>query len=338
MCIMTLMRKLIVILVFFLGIALVILSFSELQNIVDTLKQGNFWWIGLALVVQVLWVFNAAATYQSIYHILGLKDDSSHLWFVVAAANFVNVVAPSVGMGGMAVFIKDGTSRGHPPGRVTVAGALYVLSDYIAFLCVLALGIVVLIRRNNLDAGEIIASLFLLMIAIVLASLLYLGSHSAESLGKALAWMARQVNRIVRPFLHRPYMSEERAHNYALEMAEGLTELRERPKQLSIPLLFALNNKAILISVLLLMFLAFKVPFSAGTLIGGFAIGYLFFIVSPTPSGIGVVEGVLALALNSLRVEWSQAVIITLAYRAVTFWFPLGIGAFAFRRLHLSST
>jgi uncharacterized membrane protein YbhN (UPF0104 family) len=51
-----------------------------------------------------------------------------------------------------------------------------------------------------------------------------------------------------------------------------------------------------------------------------------------------VVEGVLALALNSLRVEWSQAVIITLAYRAVTFWFPLGIGAFAFRRLHLSST
>ena len=87
--------------------------------------------------------------------------------------------------------------------------------------------------------------------------------------------------------------------------------------------------------VLMFSFLSFEVPFSAGTIVGGFSIGYLFTIVSPTPSGIGVVEGVLALALKSLRVEWSQAVIITLAYRAMTFWVPLGVGAIAFRSLRL---
>ncbi len=85
--------------------------------------------------------------------------------------------------------------------------------------------------------------------------------------------------------------------------------------------------------VLLSIFLAFQVPFSAGTIIGGFAISYLFLIVSPTPSGIGIVEGVMPLALSSLRVEWSQAVIITLAYRGITFWIPLGIGALALRIL-----
>ena len=74
--------------------------------------------------------------------------------------------------------------------------------------------------------------------------------------------------------------------------------------------------------VLVSVFLAFQVPFSAGTIIGGFAITYLFLIVSPTPSGIGIIEGIMPLALSSLRVPWSQAVIITLAYRGITFWIP----------------
>jgi hypothetical protein len=40
------------------------------------------------------------------------------------------------------------------------------------------------------------------------------------------------------------------------------------------------------------------------------------------------------LALTSLSIPWSQAIIITLAYRGVTFWLPLGVGAWAFRTLN----
>ncbi len=39
------------------------------------------------------------------------------------------------------------------------------------------------------------------------------------------------------------------------------------------------------------------------------------------------------LALSSLRVEWNEAVLITLAYRGITFWIPLGVAAFALRLL-----
>jgi len=89
-----------------------------------------------------------------------------------------------------------------------------------------------------------------------------------------------------------------------------------------------------MMTILLISFLSFKVPFTASTIIGGFSIAYLFLIVSPTPSGIGIVEGVMPLALSSLNVPWSQAVIITLAYRGITFWLPLGAGAIAFRMLN----
>jgi uncharacterized membrane protein YbhN (UPF0104 family) len=37
------------------------------------------------------------------------------------------------------------------------------------------------------------------------------------------------------------------------------------------------------------------------------------------------------LALSSLHVPLSQGLIVTLAYRGITFWIPLGLGAISFR-------
>jgi uncharacterized protein (TIRG00374 family) len=216
---------------------------------------------------------------------------------------------------------------------VTVVGVLYVLFDYIAFFFVLALGFIVLIRRNNINVGELTAAAILLAIAAGVAFLLYLGYKSADRLGKALAWLARLLNRILRPFIHRDYLQEERAHLFAREIAEGISMLQGKRKEMLWPLLFAFNNFALLICVLAFTFLALGTPFTVGTLVGGFAIGYLFLIVSPTPSGLGVVEGVMTIALNTLRVQMEAALLITLTYRLVTFWFPLAVGAVAFRIL-----
>jgi glycosyltransferase 2 family protein len=198
------------------------------------------------------------------------------------------------------------------------------------------LGLIVLVRRNDLDASEIIASIVMFGIAIGLAFFLYLGARSADKLGRVLAWIARLINRIAHPFIHREYLKEARAYTFAHEMAESLSNLPQRWQSLIYPLLWSIANKALMMAILIACFLSFSVPFSAGTIIGGFSISYLFLVVSPTPSGIGVVEGIMALALDSLNVVWSQAVVITLAYRAITFWVPLGVGALVFRSLHMN--
>jgi uncharacterized protein (TIRG00374 family) len=327
------MRKIIISLVLFLGIVFVILRLSELKNVLDTLHRSNYRWLIAAIIIEILWLFNSASGYGSIFHLVGIKEKTSHLVLVATAANFVNVIAPSVGIGGMAVFLDDATRQNHSTGRVTVVGVLYILFDYLAFFCVLALGFLVLIRRNNLNAGELTAAAILLAIAAGVAFLLYLGYKSAERLGSALAWLARLVNRFMRPFIHRNYIQEERANSFALEVAEGIAMLRGKRKELLWPFLFALNNFVLLIGVLACTFLAWGTPFSVGTLVGGFAISYLFLIVSPTPSGLGVVEGVMTIALNTLRVEWAAAALITLTYRFITLWFPLAVGAIAFRIL-----
>ena len=327
------MQKFIVILILFLGAALVYLSFSELESIVHTLQQGNFWFILLAILVQVGWFFVAGLIYQSLYHALGMEATVYKFSLLAASAMFINIVTPSAGMGGVAVFISDARRNGQSVGKVTVANMLYLFLDYLAFLFVLTLGLIVLFRRNDLGPTEIAASGVMFAIAAGLGSMLYLGARSAAALGNALAKMARLVNRIMDPFMHRAYLSEARAHEFAHEMASDLKSLPEKVHNLGTPLFYSFASKVLLMGVLLTIFIAFQVPFSAGTIIGGFAISYLFLIISPTPSGVGIVEGIMPLALSSLRVPWSEAVIITLAYRGITFWLPLGFGALALRML-----
>jgi hypothetical protein len=124
------MRKFIFIIVLFLGAALIYLSFSEIENIVKTLRHGNLWFILLAFLIQVFWYIAAGLTYQSLYELLGMQETVYKLSLLYASANFVNTVAPSAGVGGMAVFISAATHDGHSAGKVTIASMLSQLLDY----------------------------------------------------------------------------------------------------------------------------------------------------------------------------------------------------------------
>ena len=52
--------------------AFVYLSFGELESILKTLQQGNFWFILLALLIQLGWFLVTGLTYLSLYRLLGL--------------------------------------------------------------------------------------------------------------------------------------------------------------------------------------------------------------------------------------------------------------------------
>ncbi len=325
------MRKFIFAIAILLGVIFLIGKLAEVQAVVATMQKGDWRFLILAFGIQIIWLGNVAISYWTIFRVLDLHETPLTLFNLAAAANFINVVAPTAGMGGMAVFVGQSRKAGYSSGRAAIAGALYVLFDYLGFICVLALGIFVLVRRNNLTWIELTASIILVIIAAGLAVLLYLGTRSANTLGRTLAVMAGWINIGSRFLLKRNYLSERRAYEFAQDAADGLVEIKSRPTNLFLPAALALTNKLLLIVVFMLVFLAFGVPFTAGTIVAGFSISYLFMIVSPTPSGIGVVEGVLTLTLRSLNVPLGAAAVIALAYRGIAFWFPLLIGMVAFR-------
>lgn len=327
------MRKFIIAVVILIGVVFIFLSFTEMKEIYAVLRQGNIWYLLLALAIEGVWLVNVAASYKAIYRMLGIEEHSRHLLLLSTATNFVNTITPAAGLTGVAVMVDDAHRRGYSTGRVTVAWAIWVLFDYVGLLSVVSLGLAVLVRRGDLNWSEVTAAGILLVGAIILAVLLYLGMESTDLMARVLAWGAMRVNRVFHFFSRRDFLSVERAYTFASDTAEGMAVLRANRKRLIWPMLLTLSNKTFLVLIFLMIFLAFNVPWSIGTIVAGFSTGYLFVVVSPTPSGVGIMEGVMTLSLRSLRVPISAATVITLAFRAVTFWFPLLIGMFSFRVL-----
>lgn len=327
------MRKLLFAVALLLGVFFLIGRLAEVHTITHTLKQGEARFILLAIGGQVVWYLNAGLNLKLIYRALGLKERLPRLALLALSANFFGVVVPSGGMSGLTVYIAEARQQGYSTSRATVAGVVYMFFEYAGFLAVLALGLVVLVRRHNLTTVEIIASALMALLALGLGALLYLGAYSGPLLAKVLTALARGINKLLWPLLHRPYLSEARARTFGMDAGEGLRTLRQQPHAVFLPAVLGVTSKLLQVMILWLVFLAFHVPYSPGTIVGGYAIAMLFMIISPTPSGIGIVEGILTVALNSLNVPLGAAAVITVAFRGITLWLPLLLGPPALRLL-----
>jgi glycosyltransferase 2 family protein len=327
-------KNFLVAVVLLLAIAFGFSSLGEMGKTAAVLRSGDWRFLVGALALEAGWLFIIGATYTSLYKIVGISDSTRRLWKLGSAANFSNVIAPTGGISAAAVLISDARRYNNSIARATVVYALFVFFDYTGLLCVLTVGLGILASRNSLHFAEITASIILLMAAMGLAAILYLAMLSEILLGKVLSVCARGINKALRPIIHRNYLMEARAFSFASELAEGIADLKQNPRELLSPLGLALANKSILMAILWMVAMAFQTPLPAEVLVAGFSMGYLFVIVSPTPSGIGIMEGAMALSLRSLGLALETAAIITLSFRGITFWVPLLVGAINFRNLH----
>ena len=169
-------------------------------------------------------------------------------------------------------------------------------------------------------------------IATAFGSLILLGVSSTRQLKQVLIWGVQRINRIVSVF-RRDYLPKDIAHQFASDTATAFESLRSSAASLWLPFALAFSAPALHLSIFFLMSLAFQQPSSPGTLIAGYSNASLFTIVSVTPGGFAIVEGVMVVTLRSLRVPLASATVITFAYRSLTFWLPFGIG-FVALRLH----
>ena len=202
------MRNFIIAVGLLLGVIFVISHSAEVEQIAAILQRGDWLFILLAVVLLLLWLLNMAGSYKTIFNLLDLDESYLRLLLLTVSANFINVVAPSGGIGGMAIFISDARQKGRSGARAMVAGALYVIFDYLGFFFFLALGLIVLFRRNILNSTEITASTMLVLMWDGMSVLLYLGFKSEKALADALAWLARIGNRILKPFIKKEKFNE----------------------------------------------------------------------------------------------------------------------------------
>jgi uncharacterized protein (TIRG00374 family) len=331
------MRKLFYTVILIFAIYFIATHIEELELILAVLGRGDWRWLLAAVGVQILWLVNISAAFQSTYRLVGVRERLIRMLPLMTAANFVNVVAPSYGLGALAVLIGDGQQRGKPAAKVTTAVILYLVYDYLGFMVVLVIGTLILAYYQVMDIVLIGASLFAVGIAVVLVTLTLLGIQSAEKLGDAILWLRKTVNRLARPLIHRELISLERVQVFASDFAEGLQHIRRSPSRLLLPGVLALTRKALMMTILYLVSVAYRNPFNLDVLTAAFSTSYLFTIASITPSGVGFVEGAMTIYLKQLAVPLETSAAISVAYRGITFWLTLLYGMIAIRIIDYSN-
>lgn len=315
------------------AIWVVISQFTQIQNLVQTLIQGQWQWVLAAAFVQVIYYFFYTGIIQSAFQTVEVESKIGELIPVVFASFFVNVAAPTGGASGAALFVDDAARRGQSPARATAGVLLTAASQLTAFLPVLLVGLFYLFRQHDLQVYEIIGSLILVLLVVILSMIFLFGLRHPTQLRELLYGLQKGVNwfgsRIKLPHLLKDDWAEKNSN----EFIEAAIAIAAHPLRLRKTILIALCAHLVDLSSIYVLFLAFHQPVGFGILIAGYAMGILFWIVSITPQGIGVVEGTMTLVFASLGVPVERAAIIALTFRGLTFWLPFGIGFLLLRRV-----
>jgi phosphatidylglycerol lysyltransferase len=310
----------------------IVSHFTEVKKLVETLAKGQWQWVLAAAALQVIYYLIFAATYQSAFYVLGIRRKVLELVPVTLGALFVNVVTPTASTAGAALFVDDAARHGHSPARAATATLLQLVADFTSFLLILATGMAVLFFYHDLKMYEIVGAIILLLLTAALVSVLLISGRRPTLVLRLLRWTQAFINRIGGWFRHPNLLNADWAYTNAAELTDASQAVIAHPIRLVRLLLVMLATYAVDLLSLYVLFHAFGQSISFGPLVAGFAIGVLFWIISPIPQGIGLVEGIMALTYTSLGVPVETATIVSLAFRGLTFWLPLVLGFVLIRR------
>lgn len=306
---------------------------DNIKEIPRVLSQGRWQFVLLAAVIQVLYYTTFAALYQSVFSMLGIKRKIKEILPIIPSSIFINSVAPTAGLGAVALFMDDAHRRNEPTARMTVGFIVTQIFDYLTYAVILAFSLFYLSLSNNLKTYEIVGALILFAIILALVLLIALALWRPKFLKTVLLGGETWINRLSKIFRRAPILANNWASEHTAEFIEAVETLRNNPNGVVRSLGFGFLLHFVDIASIYALFLAFHQSVSLGTLVAGFSIAILFWIVSVTPQGIGVVEGAMAVLYASLGVPAAIATIIAIAFRGLTFWAPLLIGVFTLRRL-----
>jgi phosphatidylglycerol lysyltransferase len=317
-----------------LGFIWVIFSrFAEIERLVQTLAEGRWRWILAAFLLQALYFIVYAASFRTSFAAVGIPSRMRDLIPLTFAAIFANTTAPTGGAAGGAVLIDDAARRGYSHARAAAGFLLQMATDYGAFCLMLIVGLFVLAQRADLHWYELAAALILLLYVASISGALLLGLWLPLWLHKLLAWLQRQVNRLGAWVRKPALLNEDWSQRNAEELIEASKAIAAHPRMLGLTLLVTVVLHSLAIATLYVLFYAFNQPVEFEVVIAGYSMIILFSIISPTPNGVGLVEGLMPIVFTSLNIPADIATIVILAFRGITFWLPLLIGFVLMQRL-----
>lgn len=317
-----------------LAVAVVVITrFTDLRTLAATLSAGRWPWLVAAVALQLAYFVLYAAFYQLGFATVEVRSRVRELLPVFLASYFVNAVAPSGGAGAAALFVDDAVRRGESGARAA-AGTVFVLAaDLVTLIPFLGYGMYYLQDRNALHYYDVAGAVIFVMFSGGVSMALFLAWWQRRRLQNLLAWLEHVVNRVGSWFRRPHLMAEEWPRRTAEELAYASAAIVRHPDRLGRTLALGVLLHVVSLAGLFALFLAYYQAVSISTLVAGFSLGVVFFVVTIVPEGVGAVEGIMGLVFVSLGVPSARAIAIILVFRGLNFFLPLFVGFLLMRRV-----
>ncbi len=308
-----------------LGI-LIALNAKQFHNVFGLLKQVR-WYLFLAVIaVQLTSYYTNARCYRSVLRIFGYQLSTRRLFQGALAANFVNYIMPSVGIGG-AGYLSQVLSPDVPRGEGILTQFMRYAFSSLAVLTALPVGVLLLVLLSHHPNHAIIHVAIISVIFItVLAGTIIIFLNREKSVRQTTKWLIQKVRYLF------PNLKSEPITRLIDEFYVGYHQLRGKKRRLMIPYGWSIVYITIEIATLYLAFIAFHHTINPGIAILAYVFANVASVIGGSLFSFGVYELGMAGTLVSMGIPFALAVSVTAVYRIINLLIGLPPGFYYYKK------
>ncbi len=307
--------------------------FGEVSQMLRVVRRASPWWFAAACMAQLMHYWCQSWLFRVCYDFTGWRTRALSMFGAVLGFTALNRLLPSAGAAGTSYVVTKTTEDGVPPSSGVMAVGLTYILDYATFLSFIAAALLYLLVHHQLKRSEVLAFVALLVMMGAMTGAMALAVRAQALLQRFGRWVAEVWSMLSRG---RSLRIEP-----LLAIAARLEEDWQRVSSVkanvwkSFPPSYLMHALDVL--TVYLLFPAFGVHAHVGVVTAGCAVAWLLSLASMVPSGLGVFEVSLPLIFKSYGLPFETAVVVTVAYRLISFWLPIpaGLAAIAWHARHL---
>lgn len=290
-------------------------------------------YIFIAFFVYLLAVFFMVKAYQLIFRMNGITKKIWKLIKLYLAGLAVNVIIPAAGLSSAMIYVEDSKKNDEPIHPTINSIIMTILADYSGICLFLIFSLLYLYAIDfSVMPFVWIPVLVFILITVGVYVLAFFSGKGSVKLEKFIIWLAKVIEYPFRKIFKTKNTFKGVASKLYQEFRDVNQAILKDPKDWFVVLSFAVLRNLMLIIVLYLILFSLGADPLIRVVIAAYSVGAALLVVSPTPQGIGFVEGGMFLIFTSLGVAGPIATSTIIIYRSITFWIPLFIGFIFYQR------
>ncbi len=310
-------------------------NLGTIKRTVDLTFSESIGFMLGAFILSIVAFFFMVVMHQKVFSMMNIRRTKLQMFFLQVSAMAVNALVPSSGVSVAILYANDAKKHGESEAAAVTAAILTLVADYISIAILLIFAMIYLEFVGTLELQVIVPSLAFLAITGGLFWLIYGAGKNKPALKRFLEWSKKLINKLIAPFKKKITNSETAMDRFIDELENAYLAIRSDKMDLVGAVCAMFVAHFMYLAALYVLFFSLGISPLYRVLLAGYAVGMMFVVISPTPNGVGFVEGSMVLAYSSLGVPGAAAATVTLIYRGFSFWLPLFVGFVVIQRGHL---